>query len=244
MGESSSNSGVSRRTVLLAAAGAAPLLALTTARRRRRWRRPRSSIRPDPKDGKQCDGCNFFVAPNSCKMVDGDIAPTGWCSLWVKKPAEMMARRAPAPAPSGAARAQARRLSRASASISTFISGFSSAETTTIVAAGRIAPKHLALHLQHRLAIGGVGDEGAQPHDVGELAARFLQHPGEGRVDVAGLLGEVVGHRHRRIVVAGRAGDMDLVAANDRARIAVSPLERRAGRNEAAIGARSVTRTP
>ncbi len=41
----------------------------------------------DPKDGKQCDGCNFFVAPNSCKMVDGDIAPTGWCSLWVKKPA-------------------------------------------------------------------------------------------------------------------------------------------------------------
>ena len=33
------------------------------------------------------------------------------------------------------------RLSRASASISTFISGLSSAETTTIVAAGRIAPK-------------------------------------------------------------------------------------------------------
>jgi hypothetical protein len=33
------------------------------------------------------------------------------------------------------------RRSRASASISTFISGFNSAETTTIVAAGRIAPK-------------------------------------------------------------------------------------------------------
>ena len=37
------------------------------------------------KDGHQCDGCNFFVAPNSCKMVDGDIAPTGWCALSVKK---------------------------------------------------------------------------------------------------------------------------------------------------------------
>ena len=33
------------------------------------------------------------------------------------------------------------RRSRASASISTFISGFRSADTTTIVAAGRIAPK-------------------------------------------------------------------------------------------------------
>ena len=38
-----------------------------------------------PKDGKQCDGCNFFVAPNSCKSVSGTIAPTGWCKLWVKK---------------------------------------------------------------------------------------------------------------------------------------------------------------
>ena len=38
-----------------------------------------------PKDGKQCDGCNLFVAPNGCKSVAGDIAPSGWCALWVKK---------------------------------------------------------------------------------------------------------------------------------------------------------------
>ena len=38
-----------------------------------------------PKDGKQCSGCNLFVAPNACKSVDGTIAPTGWCALWVKK---------------------------------------------------------------------------------------------------------------------------------------------------------------
>jgi hypothetical protein len=38
-----------------------------------------------PKDGKQCDGCNLFVAPNACKSVAGDISPSGWCSLWVKK---------------------------------------------------------------------------------------------------------------------------------------------------------------
>jgi len=27
----------------------------------------------------------FDPAPNGCKMVDGEIAPTGWCALWVKK---------------------------------------------------------------------------------------------------------------------------------------------------------------
>ena len=38
-----------------------------------------------PKDGKQCSGCNLFVAPNACKTVDGTISPSGWCALWVKK---------------------------------------------------------------------------------------------------------------------------------------------------------------
>jgi len=38
-----------------------------------------------PKDGKQCDGCKLFIAPNACKTVDGAISPQGWCALWVKK---------------------------------------------------------------------------------------------------------------------------------------------------------------
>lgn len=38
-----------------------------------------------PKDGKQCSQCNFFIpgssatANGSCKIVDGSIAPTGYC---------------------------------------------------------------------------------------------------------------------------------------------------------------------
>jgi hypothetical protein len=39
----------------------------------------------EPKDGKECDQCNFFIAPNGCKMVDGEINPHGYCALWVKK---------------------------------------------------------------------------------------------------------------------------------------------------------------
>ena len=86
MRETCTKSGVSRRTVLFAAAGAAPLVALT-GEAQAKMAQAGVHYQATPKDGKQCDGCNFFIAPNGCKMVDGDIAATGWCLLWVKKPA-------------------------------------------------------------------------------------------------------------------------------------------------------------
>ena len=79
--------GVSRRTVLIAAAGAVPALALMTGGAEAKMAQAAVKYQAEPKDGKQCDGCNFWVAPNGCKMVDGEIAPTGWCALWVKKAA-------------------------------------------------------------------------------------------------------------------------------------------------------------
>lgn len=78
---------VSRRTVLIAAAGAVPVLALMTGAAEAKMAPTAVKYQTDPKDGHQCDACNFFVAPNSCKMVDGEIAPAGWCLLWVKKAA-------------------------------------------------------------------------------------------------------------------------------------------------------------
>ena len=78
---------VSRRTVLIAAVGAAPALALMTGGAEAKMAQAAVKYQAEPKDGKQCDGCNFWVAPNSCKMVDGEISPTGWCALWVKKAA-------------------------------------------------------------------------------------------------------------------------------------------------------------
>ncbi|HEY1452638.1 MAG TPA: high potential iron sulfur protein [Roseiarcus sp.] len=76
---------VSRRTVLIAAAGAAPLLTLMVGSAEAKMAQSAVKYQASPKDGKQCDGCNLFVAPNSCKSVAGDIAPAGWCALWVKK---------------------------------------------------------------------------------------------------------------------------------------------------------------
>ena len=40
-----------------------------------------------PKDGHQCSQCLQFVAPDSCKVVDGKISPQGWCVAFVAKPA-------------------------------------------------------------------------------------------------------------------------------------------------------------
>ncbi len=79
--------GVSRRTILIATAAAAPLLALTTSGAEAKIAQAAVKYQKEPKDGKQCDGCNFFVAPNACKQVDGEIVPTGWCLLWLKKAA-------------------------------------------------------------------------------------------------------------------------------------------------------------
>jgi hypothetical protein len=85
MGDRCEKAGLSRRTVLLAAAAAAPALALMTSAAEAKMAQAAVKYQTEPKDGHQCDGCNFFVAPNSCKMVDGEIKPNGWCALWVKK---------------------------------------------------------------------------------------------------------------------------------------------------------------
>jgi hypothetical protein len=75
---------ISRRTVLIAA-GAAPVLALMSGAAEAKMAQAAVKYQADPKDGHQCDGCTFFIVPNSCKMVDGDISPTGWCALWTAK---------------------------------------------------------------------------------------------------------------------------------------------------------------
>ncbi len=39
-----------------------------------------------PKGAQKCGGCLHFIAEsNSCKLVEGQISPDGWCSLWAQK---------------------------------------------------------------------------------------------------------------------------------------------------------------
>jgi hypothetical protein len=77
--------GVNRRTVLLAAAGAAPLLAFSSTGANAKMAQTAVAYQDSPKDGKQCDSCNLFVSPGSCKTVSGAVSPSGWCKIWVKK---------------------------------------------------------------------------------------------------------------------------------------------------------------
>jgi hypothetical protein len=40
----------------------------------------------EPKGDQQCSNClNFIAESNTCKLVEGQISPSGWCTLWAKK---------------------------------------------------------------------------------------------------------------------------------------------------------------
>ena len=41
--------------------------------------------RDKPNSHKRCDNCLRFVAPGSCKVVEGSISPKGYCRVWVAK---------------------------------------------------------------------------------------------------------------------------------------------------------------
>ncbi len=89
MNEFDPKSCVSRRTVLFSAAAAAPLLVVSAGGANAAATMSPTAVgyQDSPKDGRQCDGCNLFVAPNACKTVKGEISPKGWCRIWVKKAA-------------------------------------------------------------------------------------------------------------------------------------------------------------
>lgn len=39
-----------------------------------------------PKGEQKCSVCqNFIAESNTCKLVEGQISPEGWCVLWMKK---------------------------------------------------------------------------------------------------------------------------------------------------------------
>jgi hypothetical protein len=81
---------ISRRVVLtgtaLAFGAVASGVAATCARAQQKVSQADAKYQAQPKDGQQCDGCVQFQAPSTCKLVDGTIAPNGWCQLFAAKP--------------------------------------------------------------------------------------------------------------------------------------------------------------
>ena len=38
-----------------------------------------------PSGDQNCANCTLFKAPDTCTLVDGQIAPSGWCRFYAKK---------------------------------------------------------------------------------------------------------------------------------------------------------------
>jgi len=69
---------------LLAATGA---LGVATSARAQSAKADPSTVayQTKPSNGQQCSTCTSFIAPGSCALVSGVIAPAGWCELYSPK---------------------------------------------------------------------------------------------------------------------------------------------------------------
>jgi len=81
---------MSRRCVLNKAAcaagmGAAGMLGMTMNAQAAKMTQKSAAYQATPKGNQRCDNCTLFVKPSACVSVEGPIAPSGWCSLYVPK---------------------------------------------------------------------------------------------------------------------------------------------------------------
>jgi High potential iron-sulfur protein len=80
---------ISRRIVLtgtaLALGATAANTMLSPAAAQEKMSQADAKYQGTPKDNQRCDGCMLFQPPNACKVVQGEISPSGWCQLFVKK---------------------------------------------------------------------------------------------------------------------------------------------------------------
>jgi hypothetical protein len=83
-----------RRTILIGAATLAglPILAAAT-QAQAAGTMPKANVhfQTTPKGANQCSKCNYFLpgasptATGKCKIIAGDIVPTGWCTMFAPK---------------------------------------------------------------------------------------------------------------------------------------------------------------
>jgi hypothetical protein len=74
-----------RRLVAMGLAGAVALLTLETISRacaQEKASREEAEYQDSPKDIYMCATCSLFEPPKSCKVVEGDVSPSGWCKLF------------------------------------------------------------------------------------------------------------------------------------------------------------------
>jgi len=92
MSQNEKRTPISRRGILRSAtviAGGAALVAgafgPACAQQTGKMTQQAAAYQNGPKSGQKCLDCSFFVQPSSCKLVDGNISPVGWCKFYAKK---------------------------------------------------------------------------------------------------------------------------------------------------------------
>lgn len=85
MNDQTAKIGVSRRKLIATVAAVAPFLALSATGARAKTAQAAAGYSPSSNSDRRCNGCNYYIAPNSCKIVDGSVSPNGVCNLFAKK---------------------------------------------------------------------------------------------------------------------------------------------------------------
>jgi hypothetical protein len=76
---------MNRRTWVLAAFGAAVGLdraATSAAGAAEKMSKEEAEYQDSPRDIRMCATCTLFEPPRACKVVEGDVSPSGWCKAF------------------------------------------------------------------------------------------------------------------------------------------------------------------
>jgi nitrous oxide reductase len=76
-----------RSATLAAAAGAFAAVAATgsAALAASKFSQAMAKYQPTPKGANRCANCSLYESAGNCKVVEGKVAPDGWCMLYVRK---------------------------------------------------------------------------------------------------------------------------------------------------------------
>jgi hypothetical protein len=70
------------RSALIGLAGAMSLPRLLFAADGDKLSKQQAEYQDSPKGIQMCATCTLFVEPHSCKVVEGDVSPNGWCKSY------------------------------------------------------------------------------------------------------------------------------------------------------------------
>lgn len=80
---------ISRRRMLRGMAALGGMAAGTLLVGQQAWAQKSSKqalqYQEQPKNGQKCSDCEHFIPGGTCRLVEGDISPEGWCTAFAPK---------------------------------------------------------------------------------------------------------------------------------------------------------------